>query len=377
MKELQNSEPLHEKLQSKFKAEFELPEIQRKIEILKSRKNDVLHKKPTIDEVKEHDLHYMKQRKERLEERISERINKIRSHSQLSSKIIRTKTQDRIKLREELEKALAQENDHFKHVVLKRRQEFGKIVTHNYAPQISQKKREEIQKIIDSAQQPPSKKVKRIRYERSKDSILNKTDIFMPHDATASDLNSFVQKPEYSPKTSENERNPSKNISFKKREETGGEYSPSRAYLPSKNELEPVKELWGRNKKKNHIRSKSSLDNYMNRSNERNYGEFTSQRLSARDYEPEDWLQKRRNLRLERGGDYLYRQQLPKKLSKDKINSFKEIKSCIENIERKVSKIEINHLDNENSNNILKHNVKVGSMYVDAIKAKAAIIQQL
>jgi hypothetical protein len=377
MRELQNSEPLHEKIKNKFKEEFELPEIQRKIEALKSRKNDVLHKKPTIEEVKEHNLNYMKNRKERLEERIGERINKIRSHSQLSSKVIRTKTQDRIKLRDELEKALAQENDHFKHVILKRRQEFGKIVIHNYAPQISQRKREELQNIIDTDHLPPSKKVKRIRYERPKDSILNKTELLIPHDASRSDMNSFIQKPEYSPNTSENDRNPPKTIAFQKREENGEEYSPSRAYLPSNNNLEPVKESWGKHQQKHHIRSKSSLNNYMSRSNERNYGKLVSQRLSARDYEPEDWLLRRRNLRLEKGRDYMYRQQLPKQLSKDKINSFKEIKSCIEDIERKASKIEIDHLDHENANNILKHNVKVGSMYVDAIKAKAAIIQQL
>jgi len=299
----------------------------------------------------------------------------LQNHSRSISTSIRTRTQDRLKLRDELEKALADEDDHVKYAVLQRRQEFGKIITKNYIPEVSQKKREEMQKIISVSNSSARERVKKIKYERPKDSILNYVK-FPMGDTLDGEMNGRG----YSADSHDNTNSQyAKTLAFGQREDSGGECSPSRAYIPS-GELEPVKEVWQGRKKvpKQHNRSKSSLDKYMNRSGEQSYGDmYSHHRSSARVIEPEDWLQKRRNIRMEKGGEYMYRSNLPKQLSKDKFNSFHEIKSLVESVERQASKIEMENLDKDKSTNLLRDNVKVGSMYVDAIRAKAALIEQL
>lgn len=186
--------------------------------------------------------------------------------------------------------------------------------------------------------------------------------------------NLLIVRNGFSPKgSSDHEENVySRTLAFGKQQDSAGESSPGRAYVPAGN-LEPVKESWSVKKIKNqkHMRSKSSL-NTMSRSRDKNYQIiYKAQRNSARDIEPEDWLLKKRNKRLEKGGEYLYKPNLPKQLSgKDKLNSFREIKEKVNEVERKANQIETQALDNYTSNNIIRDNAKVGTMYVDAIQAK-------
>ena len=73
----------------------------------------------------------------------------------------------------------------------------------------------------------------------------------------------------------------------------------------------------------------------------------------------------------------MYKEELPKQLGDDKISSYHDIKFKVLEIERKANKLEKDLLDSNNSKNIVRDANKVGSMYADAIKAKAALIAQL
>ena len=67
----------------------------------------------------------------------------------------------------------------------------------------------------------------------------------------------------------------------------------------------------------------------------------------------------------------------PRNLENNKISSFQKIKSKIMIVESKASKIEQNLSNKNMSNNLLQDIDQISSMYVDAIKAKAALISQL
>lgn len=282
-------------------------------------------------------------------------------------------------MRDELEKAIEEETKEDKLKMYKKRKEFAKLVSKNFVPEVSQRKREEMQRLLELANASAQERIRRIRYQRPKDSILNRSALHA-HNHDFNFGNSSAQKLYDSPSSSDNEGNAySRTVAFGKRQDSGGEHSPSRAYLPA-GELEIVKERWSKKKahKQNKTRSKSSLDSIMNRSNDRNYGDlYESNKSSAKIIEPVDWLMEKRKARLEKGGEYLYKPNLPKKLAKNKLSSFQEIKTKVSEVERMASKLETEALDNYKSNDLYRDNLKVGSMYVDAIKAKAALIDQL
>lgn len=75
MRLLRSVEPHHTKIERKYKEEVELPEIHKRIKVLKDRSRDVLHKKPSFEEILDHSQNYMKQRKEELDHRIGERLS--------------------------------------------------------------------------------------------------------------------------------------------------------------------------------------------------------------------------------------------------------------------------------------------------------------
>lgn len=355
--------------------EVELPEIHNRINLLNNRRNDVLHKKPSYEEVLEHSSNYMRQRKETLENRINNRLQKIQSYSQLDGSLIRTKTMQRIKLHEELEKAIQEETKENKHRQLKRRHDFGKRIKDYHSPAISQKKREEMQKIIDIANASAREKVRKIRYQRPQDSILNKSELLNQHFG-----NSTGHRLGGSPRGSdEDSETYSKTLAFGKRADSG-EYSPSKAYI-AVGDLEPVKERWGhRNQrtKHTHARSKSSFNGGNRDSNRSVDIIYPSQRNSVRIIEPVDWLVQRRKERAAKGG-HMYKAKLPTSLGteKDRLSSFRDIKDKVGEVERQASRLEKEALDSYNTDNLVRDNLKLGSMLVDAIKAKAMIIHQL
>ena len=174
----------------------------------------------------------LNKRKDMLDDRINKRLSQIKSYSKLSPTILRSKTHDRIRMREELEKSIQYEEEQSKHIMYKKRKDFGKVINKNFVPEISQKKREEMQNLINFANSPAREKIARIKYTRAKDSILNKSNLIF------GDINSSLQ---VSKINSDNENQYSKTLAFTKREESGDEYSPSKAYIPS-GELEIVKE---------------------------------------------------------------------------------------------------------------------------------------
>ena len=133
------------------------------------------------------------------------------------------------------------------------------------------------------------------------------------------------------------------------------------------------------NKTKIDDRSKSALQEGVNES-DKNYGQLYSHHRSSsrvRVVQPSDWLLEHKKKRDKLGGEYMYKEILPKQLGDDKISSYHDIKSKVLDIERKANKLEKDLLDSNNSKNIIRDVNKVGSMYADAIKAKIALIEQL
>ena len=132
-------------------------------------------------------------------------------------------------MREELEKSIQYEEEQSKHIMYKKKKDFGKVINKNFVPEISQKKREEMQNLINFANSPAREKIARIKYTRAQDSILNKSNLIF------GDINSSLQVSKnkfdkISKINSDNESQYSKTLAFTKREESGDEYSPSKAY---------------------------------------------------------------------------------------------------------------------------------------------------
>ena len=71
---LKSVEPVHRKMADKYKEEVEIPEINRRLKLLISRRNDVLHNKPSSEDIQHHSTNYLKIRREKLEERINKRV---------------------------------------------------------------------------------------------------------------------------------------------------------------------------------------------------------------------------------------------------------------------------------------------------------------
>jgi len=68
---------------------------------------------------------------------------------------------------------------------------------------------------------------------------------------------------------------------------------------------------------------------------------------------------------------------LKAKLGENKLESYHKIKNKVFQVEQQASKIESIQLDSLVPKNLIKNTEKVASMYVDAIKAKASLIDQL
>lgn len=303
----------------------------------------------------------------------------MRSHSQLvSSSRLRTKTQDRVRMKDELQKALKLEAEEEKHRSYQKRKQFGDYVSKNYVPEVSQKKREEMQKILHEANAPAKEKVPKIRYRRPPDSILNKSDMFMENG-----FGSSIRKQQQTgtPDFSDDEGNHqhARTLAFGvQREESGGEYSPSRAYLP-RGELEIVQEKWKNVKKRKKTRSRSSLNSQDSDYNIRNSSGLRSQPRNLPNITPPvDWLSQRRKIRQLRGDNYTPNRSIPQKLSGNKVVSYYNIKAMTDELGRKASKIEREKLEGyNNSESILRDVVQVGEIYENAIKAKANTVLSL
>lgn len=361
---------------NKYKEEVELPEISDKLRALNDFKNSVLRKKPTQDEIMEHSRRVDSIIKRKRDESTAKRMELMRSHSQTHAHLKSTSTQSRIKMQDEIAKIIRQENEEIKVRILQRRKEFGKSVSKNYVPKISEKKQEEMRRIIETHNASAREKVSRIRYDRSPDSILNRSKHLFKLNEYATQQTS-INGGSSRGHTPHNV-NASRTLAFGK-EISDMEYSPVRAYIAA-GELEPVKENWRtKHKRKKHDRSKSSMDGKYSKPSGRQYAPiYSSQNNSSKEFEPPvDWLQKRRDKRAENGRNVLYKESIPKVLTGDKVSSFRDIRYKTSEVERMADRLEKEALDMYSSTNLVRDNNKVGAMYVDAIKAKAALLEQL
>lgn len=283
-------------------------------------------------------------------------------------------------MQDDLAKILREEKEEVKQRSLKRRKEFGKLIDELYRPKISLKKQEEMKKIIEMNKESVRKKIARIKYERPANSILNKPSFRLKersYDQQEFNQTKFHESDQNSSIVEEDEY--SKSLAFQSKKNEGDELSPVRAYI-SNNELEPVQEKWiKRRRKKQKPRSKSSLNGEYRRQNSRSYAAInSSQDNTNRNFElPVDYLLEQRKKKAESQRSDLYIEKIPKKLTGDKISSFENIRNEMSKVERTASRLEKKTLDMNNSTNLLEDNLKVGSMYVDAIKAKVALLEQL
>lgn len=81
----------------------------------------MLRKKPTGAEVEEHEEWYREERRGRLEERIRERMERIQGYQQIGEEVLRSKTQQRVRMRDELERLCQQEKEENKHLLYRRK----------------------------------------------------------------------------------------------------------------------------------------------------------------------------------------------------------------------------------------------------------------
>ena len=100
--------------------------------------------------------------------------------------------------------------------------------------------------------------------------------------------------------------------------------------------------------------------------------------------EPVDWLKVRRQKREEEhGGEFNYAHNefwkhiLPDNLSHENIDSYHDIKEKAKYLDKRAQKIESHIIDINASKNLISDVRKVGAMYVDSIRAKAALIDKL
>ena len=78
MRALNSVQPVHRKMLQKYKDEVELPEIKERSEFLEHRKNNPMYRQPSYEEIKSHCTNYVKQRRQKLEENINNRIIRIK-----------------------------------------------------------------------------------------------------------------------------------------------------------------------------------------------------------------------------------------------------------------------------------------------------------
>eukprot|EP00345_Euplotes_harpa_P014702 CAMPEP_0168340550 /NCGR_PEP_ID=MMETSP0213-20121227/14129_1 /TAXON_ID=151035 /ORGANISM="Euplotes harpa, Strain FSP1.4" /LENGTH=210 /DNA_ID=CAMNT_0008346805 /DNA_START=328 /DNA_END=957 /DNA_ORIENTATION=- len=196
-------------------------------------------------------------------------------------------------------------------------------------------------------------RVPKLQRRRERGARSNKSEVVSRNDHEDS-----RGKDEVSSRMSVENEQYSRTLAFGKKDERGEEYSPVKAYLP-KNE----DGLLGKSKRKHKhkSRSKSGLSHEGSHDEVKNYDHEISRKLRKhRMVMPTDWLQTRKNKRDKVGGDYMYKQNLPKQLGNDKLASYHDIKIRVNEVERKAEYIEKRMLNPNLSENLIKNTAKVG-----------------
>lgn len=380
LKELRTIEPLHHKIEKRYMDTYELPELESRKKALEELRNLPYHSKTDIDDIKHHSIEYEKLRKQRLEERIKNRMDTIKSYSNYSMSNYRTKTFENMSMREEMERSLEEEKRIERLRMINNTKQYAKNVIDLHKPAISRRKQEEMRHIIDEMNRSPKEKINRIRYERSDNSILNYhgTKSINGRGSQMRDVDgNLVSNLSTISKADESISSPS---GLNKHDRRGSEISqyndldtvPERV-AKYESALNPPKGYQPHNRSKTTIRGtvKKNLSHDL-------YKDSDSKKPTQ--FVKYDYLAKQRNKRMEEGG-YDYKEQEFWKddienPEKSAIDKFHEIKAKTENLERK-AKLKESQIASAHSSNPLKQSEEVSSMYIDAIKAKAALLANL
>ncbi|CAI2362459.1 unnamed protein product [Moneuplotes crassus] len=377
IRKIRSVEPAYKKMANKYRQEVELPEIREKMARLRDMKYDVYHYKPNNQELNHHSKIVENEIKVRLQESVERRAQEMRKQARTHAHL-KTHTQVRVKMQDDLVKILREEQNENKQRMLKKRKEFGNVINKLYKPTISLKKKTEMEKLIKSAQGTSVEDIPKIKYERPKDSILNKEQVeSIDKRLDPETIDYYHHQSEHNSSTAANDEH-FKTLAFSKRDFME-EHSPSRAYAP-REELHPVKEKpLKRRIKKSHTRSRSSLDtaskrgykgSYLNMSPSRNPGSKNFNMAL-------DYLAERRRKRKENPSKIEYKESIPKILVGDKLSAVRNILTEARRVEKIAEKYEQNGDKNIRVTDIGKENTMVGMIYADSILAKAAILEQL
>ena len=173
LKELKAIEPLHNKIENRYKQEYEIPELEKRKKILEDLRNLPYHTKTDIEDINTHSVQYEKLRKAKLDERIRNRMDVIKSHSNYSISQHKTKTFETMAMRDEMQQSLEEEKKQERIRLQSNKKNYSKNVLDLHKPSVSKRKQEEMRAIIQEVNRSPTQKVNRIKYERSEHSILN------------------------------------------------------------------------------------------------------------------------------------------------------------------------------------------------------------
>ena len=79
-----------------------------------------------------------------LESKKEERLKEIRDRGRYDTTELRSKTYNRMRLNEDIEKTIKEEEEDSKRKMIAKRQEYGNLIYVQHPPVVSQKKREEM-----------------------------------------------------------------------------------------------------------------------------------------------------------------------------------------------------------------------------------------
>lgn len=370
-------------MEQKFMTNFELPELEKRQKALEDLRNLPYHSKTDIEDIRNHSIEYQKIRKDKLDERIKKRMDQIKSYSNYSVSNYKTKTFEQMSMREDMQNSIEEEKKQEKLRLLQNSKQYAKNVLEIHKPTISMKKQEEMKKIMDEINLLPVQKIPRIKYERSENSILNQQfnssahgrgiKLYKDEDGkllTNLSSNSKIDDSLASPKSGQKQDIKDSINGGSQRNIDGLDTVPEKV-AKYESALNPSKDYF------THSRSKTSIRGNMPKQNDTRFKDSLE---SQHKFVKFDYLAQERNRKIEEGG-YEYKEQEfwkghienPELSALDK---FHEIKYKAELLERK-AKAKEQEIDSINSSNPFKKSEEVSSMYIDAIKAKAALLTNL
>lgn len=375
LKELSTLEPLHNKIEKRYIEEFEIPELEKRKKILEDLRNLPYHSKTDIEDIKKHSAEYEKLRKKRLNERMAERMENLKSHSKFSIHQYKTKTFEQMAMRDEMQASIEEEKRQERLRLVQNKKHYAKNVIDLHRPTISKRKQEEMQKIIEDTNRSPTEKINRIKYERSQDSVLNNPLVHSFQGGRRSKFGTDEMK--YGSNLSsishvdDHISSPTGRGKQDIRDPRG---SPKYA-----DGLESVPE----NVAKYETALNPSQDYYNQRSKTTIRGSVKkNSTLSepSHKFVKYDYLAQQRNKRIEDGGfDYkekeFWKQDIVNN-EKSALDKYHEIKFKTDDLERKAKQKE-SQLNSVYANGEVKKSEEVSSMYMDAIRAKAALLANL